>query len=95
MVTVYGPRSTTEAMIAGVRRMHDRVAGTTPSGEAYRANDPELLNWVHGTAAYGFVQAYDAYVRPLSLLERDCYYAEDITAAALYGCDKRSIRSRA
>ena len=72
-------------MIAGVRRMHDRVAGTTTSGEAYRANDPELLNWVHGTAAYGFVQAYDAYVRPLSLLERDCYYAEGITAAALYG----------
>ena len=28
MVTVYGPRSTAEAMIAGVRRMHDRVAGT-------------------------------------------------------------------
>jgi uncharacterized protein (DUF2236 family) len=85
MVTVYGPRSTAEAMIAGVRRMHKRVAGTTPSGEAYRANDPELLNWVHGTAAYGFVQAYDAYVRPLSLLERDGYYAEGITAAALYG----------
>ncbi len=85
MVTVYGPRSTAEPMIAGVRRMHDRVAGTTTSGEAYRANDPELLNWVHGTAAYGFVQAYHAYVRPLSLLERDCYYAEGITAAALYG----------
>jgi Uncharacterized protein conserved in bacteria len=41
MVTVYGPRSTTEATIAGVRRMHDRVAGTTTSGEAYRA--PENL----------------------------------------------------
>ena len=85
MVTVYGPRGTAEAMIAGVRRMHDRVAGTTPSGEAYRANDQELLNWVHGTAAYGFVQAYHAYAQPLSLLERDGYYAEGITAAALYG----------
>ena len=85
MVTVYGARSSAEAMIAGVRRVHDKVAGTTSSGEAYRANDPELLNWVHGTAAYGFVQAYHAYVRPLSLLERDCYYAEGITAAALYG----------
>ncbi len=85
MVTVYGPHSTAEAMIAGVRRMHDRVAGTTTSGEAYRANDPKLLNWVHGTAAYGFVQAYRTYVRPLSLLERDRYYAEGITAAALYG----------
>jgi uncharacterized protein (DUF2236 family) len=85
MVTVYGAHSTAEAMIAGVRRMHDMVAGATPSGEAYRANDPQLLNWVQGTAAYGFLQAYHAYVRPLSLSERNCYYAEGIPAAALYG----------
>jgi uncharacterized protein (DUF2236 family) len=85
MVTIYGARSTAEAMIARVRRMHDMVAGTTPSGEAYCANDPELLTWVQSTAAYGFLQAYHAYVRPLSLSERDCYYAEGIAAAALYG----------
>jgi uncharacterized protein (DUF2236 family) len=85
MITVYGARSAAEAMTARVRRMHDAVAGTTSSGEAYRANDPELLNWVYGTAAYGFVQAYRAYARPLSLAERDRYYAEGIRAAALYG----------
>jgi uncharacterized protein (DUF2236 family) len=85
MVTVYGARSTAEGMIAGVRRVHDRITGITPSGEAYCANDPELLNWVHGTAAYGFAQAYHAYVKPLSLLERNCYYADGDTAAALYG----------
>jgi uncharacterized protein (DUF2236 family) len=85
MITVYGARSAAEAMIARVRRMHDAVAGTTSSGEAYRANDTELLNWVHGTAAYGFVQAYRAYAQPLSLAERDRYYAEGIPAAALYG----------
>jgi uncharacterized protein (DUF2236 family) len=32
MVTVYGARSTAEAMIARVRRMHDKVAGMTSSG---------------------------------------------------------------
>jgi uncharacterized protein (DUF2236 family) len=85
MVTIYGARSMAETMIARIRRMHDLVAGTTPSGEAYCANDPELLNWVQGTAAYGFLQAYHAYVQPLSLSERDCYYAEGISAAALYG----------
>jgi uncharacterized protein (DUF2236 family) len=85
MVTVYGARSTTEGMITRVRRVHDRIRGITPSGETYRANDPELLNWVHGTAAYGFAKAYHAYVKPLSLLERNCYYAEGDTAAALYG----------
>ena len=85
MVTIYGARSTAEAMIARVRQIHDGVAGTTLSGEVYSANDPELLNWVHGTAAYGFLQAYHAYVQPLSLSERDRYYAEGVTAAGLYG----------
>jgi uncharacterized protein (DUF2236 family) len=85
MVTIYGARSTAEAMIARVRRMHDRVAGTTPAGEAYRANDAELLNWVQGTAAYGFLQAFHAYVQPLSSTERDRYYAEGAAAAPLYG----------
>jgi uncharacterized protein (DUF2236 family) len=85
MVTIYDARSTAEAMIARVRRIRDLVAGTTPSGEGYCANDSELLNWVQGTAAYGFLQAYQAYVRPLSLSERNSYYAEGISAAALYG----------
>ena len=85
MITIYGARGTAEAMIARVRRMHDRISGSTPAGKAYRANDPELLNWVQGTAAYGFLQAYHAYVRPLSDLERDRYYAEGTLAASLYG----------
>ena len=85
LATIYGARSTAEAMIARVLRMHDVVTGTTPSGEAYSANDPELLNWVQGTAAYGFLQAYHAYVRPLARSERDRYYAESIPAAGLYG----------
>ena len=85
MVTIYGARGIAEAMIARVRRMHDRVTGSTPAGIAYRANEPELLNWVQGTAAYGFLQAYHSYVRPLSDLERDRYYAEGTLAASLYG----------
>jgi uncharacterized protein (DUF2236 family) len=85
MVTIYGARSKAEAMIACIRRMHDRVAGLTPAGEVYRANDPELLNWVQVTAAYGFLQAYHEYVRPLSDLQRDRYYAEGTLAASLYG----------
>src|SRR6266571_841609 len=42
MVTIYGPRSAAEAMIARIRRMHDAVAGRTASGKPYRVNDPEL-----------------------------------------------------
>jgi uncharacterized protein (DUF2236 family) len=85
MVTVYGARSTAEPMIARIRRIHEMVAGTTASGEAYSATEPDLLNWVHGTAAYGFLQAYHRYVQPLSSAERDSYYAESVPAASLYG----------
>jgi len=85
MITIYAARGEAEAMIARVRRMHDRVAGVTPAGEIYRANDPELLNWVQATAAYGFLQAYHTYVRPLCDAQRDRYYAEGTLAAGLYG----------
>jgi uncharacterized protein (DUF2236 family) len=85
MITVYGARRTAESMISRICQMHDRIGGTTPAGEAYRANDPELLNWVQATAAYGFLQAYHSYVRPLSDVERNRYYAEGTLAASLYG----------
>ena len=88
MVTIYGASSKAEAMITRVRRAHDVVAGTTPTGEAYSASDPELLTWVQGTAAYGFLQAYHAYVQPLSSSDRDRYYAEGVSAAALYGATR-------
>lgn len=85
MVTVYGPRSKAEAMIAGVVRAHDRVTGTTSEGAAYRANDPVLLDWVQATASFGFIQAYHRYARKLSDAERDRALAEGAVSARLYG----------
>jgi uncharacterized protein (DUF2236 family) len=86
MVTIYGARSVAERMIAGVRDTHDRISGVTERGTAYRANDPELLDWVQATASYGFLQAYLAFVRPLGPHRRDAFYADGREAALLYGC---------
>ena len=85
MMTVYGPRPEAEAMIARVRHLHSRIAGRTASGQAYRADDPELLNWVHATAAFGFVEAYSRFVQPLSSADITRFYAEGEPAARLYG----------
>jgi uncharacterized protein (DUF2236 family) len=85
MVTVYGARSVAEAMIAGVGRLHGRVTGVTPGGQAYRADDPDLLNWVQATASFGFLEAYHSFVAPLSAADRDRFYAEGGAASALYG----------
>lgn len=85
MMTVYGPHTQAEAMIGRVNRLHARVTGHTPNGQAYAASDARLLDWVQATAAFGFTEAYSAYVRPLPLHERDALYAEGAVTARLYG----------
>lgn len=85
MMTVYGPRSASEKLIAQVVRMHGQVKGTTPGGVAYEANDPRLLDWVQATATFGFSEAYHAYVRPLTKGEKNAAFAEAQASARLYG----------
>jgi uncharacterized protein (DUF2236 family) len=85
MVTIYGAHSVARTMIAGVVRMHAKVAGETPAGVSYRANDPGLLTWVHATAAFGFAEAYSRYVAALSCAEFDALYREGTPALQLYG----------
>lgn len=85
MVGCYGPASAARRVIAGVNNMHARVNGTTPGGEAYRARDPELLDWVAATAGYGFLNAYDRFVTPLSDEDKSRFYRDGAVVARLYG----------
>ena len=85
MVTVYGAQSEARRMIASIVALHGKVSGLTPDGQAYGANDQVLLDWVQATASFGFVEAYSAYVRPLSDAERNQFLIEAMPAARLYG----------
>jgi uncharacterized protein (DUF2236 family) len=85
MITVYAARSRMEQTAARVRAMHAEVAGITPGGLPYRADDPELLAWVQATAAFAFLDAYRRYVRPVSDKDADRYFAEGAAGSALYG----------
>lgn len=85
MVGVYGPQSAARRVIQGVTNMHARVQGATPAGEAYKALDIELLDWVSATAGYGFLNAYDRFVSPLSEAEKTRFYEEAGPIARLYG----------
>jgi uncharacterized protein (DUF2236 family) len=85
MMTAFGARSRTEAMIARINAGHARIAGRTPDGEPYAASDVELLTWVHATATFGFLQAYAACVRPVAPAQRDAFYRENQISARLYG----------
>jgi uncharacterized protein (DUF2236 family) len=85
MITTYGPTAAAEARVAMVTRMHERVGGATPEGQAYAALDPELMTWVHVTAGWGFLTAFHRHVAPLTLAERDRYYAEGGRLGRLFG----------
>ena len=67
LVTTYAPAEAARAMIARVNRMHAGIAGFTANDIPFRADDPELLDWVQATASFGFSEAYCRFVRPLSL----------------------------
>ena len=85
MVGVYGPASAARRIITGVNNMHSQVAGTTPEGDHYSAQDTDLLDWVSATALFGFLNGYDRFVRPLSHVEKCRFYAENAPIAAMYG----------
>lgn len=85
MVGVYGPQNAARRVIQGVTNMHAQVKGKTPGGRAYQALDPELLDWVHATAGFGFVRAYHRFVAPLTPAEFNAFYAEGDAIARLYG----------
>ena len=94
MIGVYGPAQAARRVIAGVGGMHARVAGETPGGMAYKATDPELLDWVSATAGYGFLTAYHRFVRPVSMADQNRFFAEGEAVAALYGVQNK-LTSRA
>jgi uncharacterized protein (DUF2236 family) len=85
MLSCYGPASAARRMIQGVTNMHAKVAGRTPKGEAYQALDVELLDWVAATAGYGFLNAYDRFVAPVSDADQSRFYREGAVVARLYG----------
>jgi uncharacterized protein (DUF2236 family) len=84
--TTYAGRDEAEAAIAHVREIHARVAGTLGDGTPYRADDPELLAWVHVTEVTCFLAAWRRYGEPrMSMPDQDRYVAEMVRIAAPLG----------
>ena len=94
MVGVYGPQQAARRVIQGVTNMHARVEGTTPAGEAYRALEVELLDWVSATAGFGFLTAYDRFVKPVPAADKKRFFEEGVPVARLYGV-QNPVRSLA
>ena len=85
MVTAFAPVAEVERLTARVNAWHGRIAGATPEGQLYRADDPELLRWVQTTAAWSFLAAWTRLGGRATPVERDRYYADGAAGARLFG----------
>jgi len=74
-----------ERILGHIHHLHTRVHGRTPDGDPYSALDPHLLLWVYATLIDSSLLAYDTFVSPLSVSEREAYYAELRRAGPLWG----------
>jgi uncharacterized protein (DUF2236 family) len=90
--TTFGDTATAHRWAARVRAVHRRVHGIDPvTGRAYRADDPELLLWVHAVEVESFLLAYRQYAGPVSDDDADRYVGEMVRAAELVGLTAKEI----
>lgn len=83
LALTFGSDAERDRALGGIRQIHRRVHGNLkvgtrrfPDGTPYSAEDPDLVLWVHATLLESVPMAYERFVRPLSLAERDAYCAE-------------------
>ena len=86
----FGDEAQRERTAARINAVHQRVHGRLPdavgpfeAGTPYTATNPELLRWVHATLLDSIPQAYERFVAPLTLEEKDRYCEESREAARL------------
>lgn len=82
----YGTTEEAERVGAHIRAIHTRVHGVDPvTGRPYRADDPELLVWVHNVLVNSLLAAKQRYGGGLSAADADRYVAEMVRMAELVG----------
>lgn len=88
----FGDREEAERAGATVQAVHGRVRGRTseqlgpfPPGTPYSASDPELMGWVHSTLVSSSLAAYERFVEPLTLADKERYHEEMNLVARLFG----------
>jgi uncharacterized protein (DUF2236 family) len=82
LALTFGSEIEREKALDGIRQIHQRVHGhlqtatrSFPEGTRYSAEDPDLVLWVHATLLESVPIAYEQFVQPLTVAERDAYCA--------------------
>jgi uncharacterized protein (DUF2236 family) len=89
---VYGTAEDADRIGRGVRRAHTHVRGVLreevgrfPAGTPYRADDPELLLWVHATLVDNALEVHERFVGPVSPEDRADFYADMKVVGEVFG----------
>ena len=87
----FSSRAVADAAAERVRRIHASISGTDPAGRVHRADEPELLLWVHAVHTEYALRGYERFVRRLPQDEADRFVAEQAAAAQLVGLDRALV----
>lgn len=89
LVTItYGDAEAAERAGEVLRRIHANRQATDPvTGERYRADEPDLLMWVHCTLVWAVLAACERWGPAFTREERDRFVDEQRVAARLVGID--------
>ncbi len=89
---IFGSLEQALAAARHLHALHTRIRGALPEdiarwrrGSAYEANEIAALRWVYATLVESAVLAYECALGTLTPAEREQYYAETKTLAALFG----------
>jgi len=95
---VFGTLDQALAASRHLYHLHTRIRGELPEcvaayarGSLYMANEVNALVWVYATLIESALVAYDTVLPPLSSVERENYYAESKTLAALFGIPQEAL----
>jgi uncharacterized protein (DUF2236 family) len=95
---VFGTLDQALAASCHLYHLHTRIQGEIPEsvaayarGSRYEANEVNALVWVFATLIESALKAYEIVLPPLSSFERETYYAESRTLAALFGIPAEAL----
>jgi uncharacterized protein (DUF2236 family) len=83
-IIVFGTTQEAYDAAAAVRSVHARIVG-----DGYRADDPELLLWVHATLVDTALRVHKRFLQPLAARDAERYYQESRVVAELLGIPRR------
>jgi uncharacterized protein (DUF2236 family) len=95
---IFGSLEQALAAARHLHALHTRIRGVLPEdtagwrrGSPYEANEIAALRWVYATLVESAVLAYECALGPLTPVEREQYYAETKTLAALFGIPAEAL----